>query len=475
MIRSSLPARLGAATLAIAILLPAACFAAPAAVAPAAPAASPDDALKTAFEALPEADRRAVQNALIWVGDYTAAVSGAFGPRTRDALVAYGRDAKQPPLAVLEPAGRERLVAAAKAAAGAVGFATVRDKRAGLVLGLPQKILTKVTTTDTGTRSASGDGSLVVDTLFRPAGEGGLAAAFDRMSSPTATRTITYKFSKPDFFVVTGETGERKFYSRFAIEPESSARPTADRLIRGFTLTYPKADARRMDRITIAMAASFDPFPPAAKPTTPGVAAATPGVEAQAVIVAPGLALTSLVPQLCPSPQVGGTPASFKASDAVSGLALLDVPTSATTSPSIAASADPQGAYFALFKQSDGLGVAPAILREAATGPAVSSPLQQGAAGSPVISRTGQLVGTVRTGLASPKSIGGTVLQADYGLTGSAAIRAFLGRAGVTIADVSSPSPVTLGDAVAPWVPLLIEVRCGAASAAPAPPSPFAK
>ncbi|HEX4768684.1 MAG TPA: hypothetical protein VH414_20645 [Lichenihabitans sp.] len=478
MIRSTLRVRLGAATLAIASLLPVARLAAvPAAVAPAAPATSPDDALKTAFDALPEADRRAVQNALIWVGDYTAAVSGAFGPRTRDALMAYGKEAKQPPLAVLEPAGRERLVAAARAASGAVGFATVRDKRAGLALGLPQKILTKVTTTDTGTRSASGDGSLVVDTLSRPAGDGGLAALFDRMSAATATRAIAYKFSKPGFFVIAGETGERKFYSRFAIEPEGGERAAADRLIRGFTLTYPKADAKRMDRITIAMAATFDPFPPVAagmaptaKPTPPGVAAAAPGLDAQAVIVAPGLALTSLVPQRCPAPQVGGTAVSFKASDAASGLALLAVPTSATASPPIAAATDPQGTYFALFKQSDGLDVAPAILREAPAGPVVSGPLQQAVAGSPVISRAGQLVGTVRTGPASPKTIGGTVLATDYVLTGSAAIQAFLGRAGVTIAEKRTPGPTTLGDAVAPWVPLLIEVTCGTAPAAPAPP-----
>ncbi len=477
MIRSSLRAWLGAATFAVASLLPAAGFAAAPAAAPA-PAASPDDALKTAFEALPEADRRAVQSALIWVGDYAAAVSGAFGPRTRDALTAYSKEAKQPPLAVLERTGRERLVAAAKVVAGAVGFATVRDKRAGFVLALPQKILTKVTTTDTGTRSASSDGSSVVETLSRPAGDGGLAALFDRMSAATATRNVTYKFSKPDFFVVAGESGERKFYSRFAIEPEGGDLSAADRLVRGFTLTYSKADAKRMDRITIAMAASFDPFPaaaaaaPPAKPNT-GVPAVDPGLGAQAVIVAPGLALTSLTPQRCPAPQAGGVTVSFKATDSTSGLALLAVPTSTTAPPSIAESADPQGSYFALFKSSDALNVAPATLRDAAAGPVMSSPLQEPAAGVPVISRTGQLVATVRAGSASPKVIGGTVLAADYPLTGSAAIRAFLARAGVTIPLASTATPATLGDAVASWAPLLIKISCEPlpTSAAPAPPS----
>ena len=47
------------------------------------------EAQKAAFLAMPEADRKAVQDALGWLGFYNGAVDGAFGKRTRDSIVAY--------------------------------------------------------------------------------------------------------------------------------------------------------------------------------------------------------------------------------------------------------------------------------------------------------------------------------------------------------------------------------------------------
>lgn len=47
------------------------------------------EAMRAGFEALPEADRKAVQDALVWTGDFNAVVSGAFGRRTFEALNAY--------------------------------------------------------------------------------------------------------------------------------------------------------------------------------------------------------------------------------------------------------------------------------------------------------------------------------------------------------------------------------------------------
>jgi len=47
------------------------------------------EAQKAAFLALPEADRKAIQDALGWLDFYNGAVDGAFGKRTRDSIVAY--------------------------------------------------------------------------------------------------------------------------------------------------------------------------------------------------------------------------------------------------------------------------------------------------------------------------------------------------------------------------------------------------
>ena len=54
------------------------------------------DSQKAAFETLSEADRKAIQDSLIWNGHYLGVVDGVFGKRTRDAIVAYQTSVKAP-------------------------------------------------------------------------------------------------------------------------------------------------------------------------------------------------------------------------------------------------------------------------------------------------------------------------------------------------------------------------------------------
>ncbi len=80
---------------------------------------------KAAYEALPEPDRRAIQDALIWTGDYNGVVDGNFGKRTRDAILAYQANIKAPTTGILDPAALARLTAAAGKAKAAVKFQIV--------------------------------------------------------------------------------------------------------------------------------------------------------------------------------------------------------------------------------------------------------------------------------------------------------------------------------------------------------------
>lgn len=59
-------------------------------LAPPKPATAPDtvfDAAKAAYESLPEPDRKALQDALVWTGDYNSVITGTYGRRTHDALI----------------------------------------------------------------------------------------------------------------------------------------------------------------------------------------------------------------------------------------------------------------------------------------------------------------------------------------------------------------------------------------------------
>ena len=168
---------------------------------------------------------------------------------------------------------------------------------------------------------------------FAASSDPDLAALYARLSAESPTRKVAYRAIKPNaFFVVSGQDGAQKFYSRF--EKNDGANPP----IRGFTFSYPAA-APNFDRVALAVASSFEAFP-AAGGTTANAPAATaeatpvprppvppppaaPQPVATALVVAPGKALTALKPDDCPNPIVGGKPARFERTDAATGLALL--------------------------------------------------------------------------------------------------------------------------------------------------------
>ena len=104
--------------------------------APAAPAADPaQEAAKRAFEVLPEADRIAIQDGLIWTGDYKGIADGKFGKGTRDSIAAFAARNKLPADGTLDAKGRAALAAAGMKAKEAVSFSVKADERAGVRIG----------------------------------------------------------------------------------------------------------------------------------------------------------------------------------------------------------------------------------------------------------------------------------------------------------------------------------------------------
>ena len=430
--------------------------------------AAEDDATQTAFQALDEPARRAVQDALIWTGDYVGSVTGGYGPRTKEAIAAYAGKHGMTPVALMGAAPRKALVANAQSLRQAVGFTQLRDKKTAFLLSLPTRLLGKETPTATGTRYTSPDSTIVVDTLSRPAGEAGLSDVFTRMSAPQPQRKVTYKLLRDDFFVVSGEVGDRKFYSRYALGTAGEAT-----LVRGFTLTYPQAAASRLDPIALAVAASFDPFPGTAAPGTPSagpaVAQAPPaappppsGVDAQAIMVAPGVALTSLTSASCQNPQLDKVAAKFRTEDQQNGLALLDV--AGRTGSALAlrpGDTTQDGTVVVLFNGRSGATFA-APGRAVRPGPndfTLNAPLQAGSRGAPVFDHTGRLLGL--TGVAkTPPSIAGTILQADYRLTGVEPIAKLLDRAGLPYSSAADAT-LSFGDLVAARKAQIATVSCG--------------
>ena len=269
---------------------------------------------KAAFMALPLATRKAAQDALVWLGLYNGVNDGDFGRRTRDSIVAFQLSQRGTGDGVLSPGQLQALLAAGQKARAAAGFQTIADPKTGARIGAPTKLIAA----KNGPRL---DFAASVGT--------DLAALYARLSAETPTRKVAYKAMKPNaFFVVSGQDGAQKFYSRF--EKKEDMIPP----VRGFTFSYP-ALAKDLDRVALAVANSFEPFPPTgetaanaagAMETAPSPAqplpVPPPASVATALIIAPGKALTALKPDLCPNPVLGGKPARFERTDAT-GLAIL--------------------------------------------------------------------------------------------------------------------------------------------------------
>ena len=196
---------------------------------------------KAAFLALPEATRKAAQDAFVWLGFYNGVNDGDFGKRTRDAILAFEASVKAPADGLLSPPALKALLTAAQKARDAARFQVVTDPKSGARIGAPFKLIT----------ARAG-----IKLEFASSDDADLGALYARLSAPSPTRKVIYKAIKPDaFFVVSGQDGATAFYTRF------DKNAAANAPLRGFNFAYPAAEAARLNRIAIAVANSFEPFP----------------------------------------------------------------------------------------------------------------------------------------------------------------------------------------------------------------------
>ena len=301
------------------------------------------DAQRAAFAALPEADRKAMQSALVWLGLHNGSADGSFGARTRDSIQAFQAGVKAELTGMLDAAQIAALESAAQKARDAVGFKPFDDPASGIRIGAPLKILDRRSVVGGAAKLQKADGSVTLELRAFGASDADLAALYAQASAPPPDGKIVYKAMRPDiFFVVSGEAAGRRFYMRYEKAPAGSPNAGA---VRGFRFAYPAAQAGALDRVSLAIADSFAPF--AAAPTTvaapapsprpipsavsvtplavaaPSAAPAGPILSATGLIVAPGQALSAFSRDQCPNPLVDGKPATFLRGGDSGGLTLL--------------------------------------------------------------------------------------------------------------------------------------------------------
>jgi hypothetical protein len=447
---------------------------------PAAQTADPVyDGQKAAFDALPEADRKAIQDALVWSGHYNGVIDGVFGKRTRDAIVAYQASVKVQADGTVDAAQAAAMAAAAQKARAAVKFQVFTDDKTGVRIGAPLKILDK--RIDAGdVRLAKADGSVTLDLMGASGADAKLGAMFAALTAEKDSRKIALKLSRPDYFVVSGEEGGRKFYQRTAKAPAGAPDPT---MIRGFRFTYPIAQSGELDKISVAIADSFEPFPSAATPSpatpvaskdapapapVPAPAPTKAAFAATGLVVAPGQALSAIGAADCPNPTIDGKPVKFIRDDRGLGLSLIGFDPGAGASvaaPSIGAIGPDLVALAYGAEEPNGrvtlnvTAASPLASAQIAAHPSLLAALPKPSAGAPVFDRMGGLVAIVARSASEPKLVAGVAPLAAHEAIGLDAIQRFLSLA-PDAAKAAVPAPLAAGQIAAMERASLVAIYC---------------
>jgi len=423
------------------------------------------EAAKKAYEALPLAERKAIQDGLIWSGEYKGAADGEFGKRTRDAILAYAGKHKLPLDGMLDSASRTALAASTHHAKAALKFGMLADAGTGIHIGIPQKLLQKSVPGANGTRYVSADGAMAVETFAPPIAEGDLPAVFESLKVERPNRKVTYKVLKPDFLVVAGESGSSTFYTRYDREVQKG-----EIKLRGYTFFYPTKLKEGMEPLALSIAASFDPFgkhpiAPVAGASVAAIVAppppAAPPSLATGLIIAADRVVTSL-PKVCNDPNVAGKKASAVKRDG--DLAVLTVPglkAGTAVNLRVTPAASPSPVVVLAFAPGNppALSLASGEMRSEKL---AFLALQGSQAGAAVFDKSGALVGLTTASDKAQLRYAGIVPQMTYPLASGEVFVEFLKNAGLALPpNTDGATSRTSGEIAALRASSLVPIQCG--------------
>ena len=406
----------------------------PAAAKPGAKKPAGRNPLAQSYAALPEAERMAIQNELIWTGDFNGTATSEFGERAVAAVKAFQKRQGGKETGVLNLPERALLAGAAKRRQDAAGWRMLVDPVTGSRVGIANKLTPQTVAIAGGTRWTSARGEVQVET-FRVATAGTTLPAVHEAQRKLENRKLSYNVLRPDFFVLSGLQGLKKFYTRAQLRGEE---------VRGFTVLYDQAVEGTVDPVAIAMSSAFNPFPTGALVASPP----RRKVEyATGVVIDAGgyVAATHEATDACQTITLAGLgPADLIATDKVSGLALMRVygardlrpielgEASANAEATLVGIADPQ-------LQPNGIEAKSAAARVIAGAngrQSIEPPPAVGFSGAAVIGRDGKLAGIVDLRPQLIASAGTAVPPAQALLISADAIRALAMAKGVALAAV---------------------------------------
>jgi peptidoglycan hydrolase-like protein with peptidoglycan-binding domain len=211
-------------------------------------------ALQTAADtanAMAQGERLALQSDLAWVGQYNGAITGEVSDRMVAAIKAFQKARGGKETGALNPQERGALADIAKRHRDNAGWKIVTDAGTGAQLGIPGKLVPQQTSDANGTKWSSPTGTIQVLLTRHKEANPTTAKLADREKKEPTGRTVDYTVVKPDFFVLSGLQGLKKFYVRGTFKGDE---------VRILTILYDQATENTVEPVVIAMSSAFNPF-----------------------------------------------------------------------------------------------------------------------------------------------------------------------------------------------------------------------
>ena len=202
--------------------------------------------------AMAQGERLALQSDLAWVGEYNGAISGDVSERMVAAIKDYQKAKGGKQTGVLNPQERSVLAETARRRQDNVGWKLVTDLVTGARLGIPTKLVPQQASDADGTKWSSPTGTIQVLLSRRKEAGPTTAKLADHEKKEPPGRKIDYTVVKPDFFVLSGMQGLKKFYLRGTFKGDE---------VRVMTILYDQATENTVEPVVIAMSSAFNAFP----------------------------------------------------------------------------------------------------------------------------------------------------------------------------------------------------------------------
>ena len=202
--------------------------------------------------AMAQAERLAIQSDLAWVGQYNGAITGEVSERMVAAIKEFQKDRGGKQTGVLNPQERSALAETARRRQENVGWKIITDAGTGARLGVPTKLVPQQSSDANGAKWSSATGTIQIQLARRKQADPTTAKLAEQEKKEPAGRKVDYSVVKPDFFVLSGMQGLKKFYVRGTFKGDE---------VRILTILYDQATEGTVEPAVIAMSSAFNPFP----------------------------------------------------------------------------------------------------------------------------------------------------------------------------------------------------------------------